>query len=540
MQLNLISLRDMYSDDASTLWDFLSSIQEVHQGAEGNTRLPLGAFWEELLPTLGEARIVYTEAGKWLVPKLTRIPTGPKEKDAVRAFQGIGIEIVHRDLWRSSRNLLMRRDVGVRRVSASDLHHHLKLKGYADGPIVSLPVDSVLLEVLWRGIDGVLANEHGRSRETAEGLLGACSLAPGLDGRLWPCRSVFRSDESTREIFASLIPNDKAFLARESIPLLEQLCSKFTVGDAIEILASLDTEQLEQRQKARDYNPVAVIQWFEEHRSELTTDLRVRLADLPIFPSAKTLRPLQELWLPGGFEDSLGEAGILDSEIPDSLSSFLRYLGVRQLTFEDYAKRYVPSAFAKRSTVDIPYRRKLLATLARHIGEIRDNDQVRNTLSAAWIVECEDGNFRRPDTAYLQTEEVNGVLGDQADYALVPDNSGLMRDLYRWLGVQSRPRITDILWIVDQATKTKPTPEARTTVVKMLDALGQRWGERDESDELNYLPPLKSKAWLPSEEDTSTWYKPNQLFAVYRKSLFASRAGSWMPQFGLSGTSAGS
>ena len=230
VQTNLIPLRDMYCDDASTLWAFISCIQRVHQGAQGDVRLPLGEFWESLLPSLGEAPIVSTESGKWLVPKSTRIPTGPQEEDAVQAFQDVGIEIVHRDLWRNSRNLLMRRDVGARRVSASDVYHRLKVGGHADGPVSSLPVKSVPLDVLWRGIDGVLANEQGSSREAAEGLLGACSLAPGLDGRLWPCRSAFRSDERTHEIFAPLIPNDTTFLASAGISLLDQLCLQVRRG----------------------------------------------------------------------------------------------------------------------------------------------------------------------------------------------------------------------------------------------------------------------------------------------------------------------
>ena len=478
VQSNLIPLRDMYSNDASSLWAFLSCIQGVHKGVEGNTRFPLGEFWESLLPLLGEAPIVCTESDKWLVPTDTRIPTGPQEERAVRVFQDLGIEIVHRDLWGNRRNLLTSRAIGVRRVRSSAVCQHLKERGFADAPVSSLPVKSDRLDLLWRGIGGVLANEQGSSRKTAESLLGDCSLAPGLDGWLWPCRSAFRSDERTRAIFAPLIPDDRTFLARDDIPLLEQLCPKFTAADAIAILASFDPTQLEDRRSGGDYKPVPVLQWFEEHSAELTDYLRAQLADLPIFPSVKSLRPLPKLWLPGGFEDPLGEAGILDTRMPARLSSFLRDLGVRQLTFEDYNKRYVPRAFAKGSTVDIRSRRKLLATLERHIGEIRDNDQVRNTLSTAWIVECEDGVFRRPDTAYVRTEEVIGVLGDEADYALIPDNSGLRRDLYRWLGVQSRPHIADILWIVDQTTKTKPTPEARSMVVKMLEALGLRWGER--------------------------------------------------------------
>ena len=251
---------------------------------------------------------------------------------------------------------------------------------------------------------------------------------------------------------------------------MEQLCPEFTVEKAIEILASLDAGQLEERRRSGDYNPVAVLQWFEERRSELTADLRAQLASLPIFPSATNLRSLPELWLPGGFEDSLGVAGILDSKMPDSLSSFLRNLGVRQFMFEDYAERYIPRAFAKGSTVDVDTKQKLLATLERHIGEIKDSDEVKKTLSLAWTVECDDGVFRQPGTAYFRNDEVNGILGDRVGYALVPDDSALRRDLYQWLGVQSRPRITDMLSIVDQATATKPTYRARSAVVKMLEA----------------------------------------------------------------------
>ena len=108
-------------------------------------------------------------------------------------------------------------------------------------------------------------------------------------------------------------------------------------------------------------------------------------------------------------------------------------------------------------------------------------------------------------------------------YALVPDIPALRQDLYQWLGVQSRPRITDILRIVDQATATQPTGTARSTVVKMLEALGLRWAEFSASDESSCLP-LKTKAWLPGEADASKWYRPDELYAAYNKNLFASQA----------------
>ena len=519
LRSNLIPLRDMYSDAPSSLWSFLSCIHEVHHKYEGNVRLPLGEFWESLLPSLGEAPIVYTESDQWLVPSCTRIPTGQQEAEAVHAFQEIGIEIVHRDLWRNSRNLLTSRDVGVRRISATDVFHYLKERGYADGPISSLPVNSDSIDILRRGIAGVLANEQGRSRENAEGMLGVCSLAPGLDGRLWPCRSAFRSDERTRQIFAPLLPNDTTFLADERTPLLDQLCPKFTAADAIEILSSLDTEQLENRRSRGEFNPVHLLQWLGDHKIGLTADQRAQLAGLPIFPSAKSLHPLPALRLPGGFEDSLGVADILDSSIPDSLFGFLQELGVRQLTFEDYAGQYVPKAFAKDSTVDKETKRKLLATLERHIGGIRDNDQVRAKLSTTRIVECEDGEFRQPGRTYFRTEEVERVLEDWAAYALVLDRTESRRDLYRWLGVESQPRITDMLQIVNHETTAKATSQAKSIVVKMLEALGRRWEELDESDKSN-CRRLKTRAWLPREADATAWYRPDELFATYNKNLF--------------------
>ena len=377
--------------------------------------------------------------------------------------------------------------------------------------------------MFWRGIEGVLSNAQGSPRAEGISLLKACSLAPGLDGRIWPCGSAFRADELTCRIFASLIANNATFLERENVPLLEQLCPEFTAADAIKILSSFDAPELEARRRVGDYNPVDVLHWFELHKAELTPDLRKRLASLPIFPSAKNLRPLQNLWLPGGFEDLLGEAGILDSEIPASLFSFLRSLGIRQFTFEDYAMRYIPRAFAQESAVDVGTRRRLLATLERHIGEVKDNDRIRKALSEAWIVECDDGAFRQSSVAYFQSKEVKDILGNEVAYALVPGGSGLRRDLYAWLGVQARPRVTDMLQIVNLTTTTKPTNDARSTVTKMLEAFAERWREVGSTNDSSYLA-LKTRAWLPGEANSREWYKPDGLFAAFNKHLFATQA----------------
>ena len=127
------------------------------------------------------------------------------------------------------------------------------------------------------------------------------------------------------------------------------------------------------------------------------------------------------------------------------------------------------------------------------------------------------GNQR---TAYFRNEEVSGVLGDRAGYAVVPDDSALRRDLYEWLGVQSRPRIADMTADCRPSDSYPArTRTARSTVVKMLEALGVRWAEFSPSDGSSCLP-LKTKAWLPGEADASRWYRPDELYAAYNKQHF--------------------
>ncbi len=523
VHLNLISLRDMHHDDSVTFWGFIDQVASVCEDRRGDVRLPISTFWDLLLPSLRKNPVVFTESGKWLIPSSTRILTDPRDGKTVSAFQKLGIEMVHRNLWSYWNRL---RHIGVSTLSISDVHHQLEVNGHADGPTDSPPVGTDQLDQLWQGIQDVLDNTRGHSaKETAKNLLGSCSLAPGLDGRFWPCRSAYRADdERTRQLFARFMPSTKTFLSRTDISLLNQICPKFEVSDAIKILASQDTEQLGENGPKDDvYDPVSMLHWFEEHKRALVNGLRKQLTDLPIFPSSQDLRPLRDLWLPGGFDDPMNVAEILDIKRLSGLSDFLKSLGVKELTFQEYTKRYVPKAFARGSTVKVTTRQKILIGLARQIGEIQDDDQIRSELVNAWIVECEDGMFRQPEVTYFRTSEVQQVLGDNVHYARIPNKMQNIQALYSWLGVQSQPRVTHLLRHVKYIISNKPSPEAKNTVVKIMEVLGQRWQKLNDAEKSS-CRNLQSDAWLPAEKDDSAWHTPNSLYAVYHKYLFASQA----------------
>ena len=273
----------------------------------------------------------------------------------------------------------------------------------------------------------------------------------------------------------------------------------------------------------RDLDPSRLLRWFDANKSELSDDLRDRLAKLPVFPSAQKLRSLQELWLPGGFDDPMGSAGLLDMGVMSGLSDFLEYLGARKLTFENYAMRYIAADFTvgKRATIQV--KRAHFENLERHIGQIRSNLQLRDKLAATNIVECTDGDFRMPSGVYFPSKELRAMLGNRVSYATFPESAAGRRDLYAWLGVAIQPRVQDILRIIEGRTAQPPTEEARSTVVKMLEALGAAWPGLD-GREKAYVNSLRDKQWLPAEGDGQRWYKPDQLYAVYNKHFFASQA----------------
>ena len=527
VEANLISLRDMFKNDASTFWAILDSLNRIYQKHTNDKRKPFGEFWEVLRPHLQTSENVYTESGKWLTPAETRIPTGTAEEEAVPVVATLAIEVVHRDLWKY-RNILTSGNVGVQRLRIKDIYESFENMGLVGHP---QPIPSYFqtpkkLEQLWKGICGILRNTFGQStRAEAVKLLRRCALAPGLDGCLWPCGSGYQADEYTRKIFTTLIPADVSFLVVEGIPLLEELCPKFRASSAIKELERLDTEKLQRAWREDHFDPATVLKWFDGNKKELSEnkELPKRLAKIPLFPSTKKLCSLENLHLPGGFSDPIGVANLVDMRQLKGLSDFLKFLGAEELTFIDYAERYIPEAFDANKDTSLEAKCQLLDILATRIGEVRENDWIRAKLAGTNIVECTDGEFRQPKQVYFQRSEVSEIFGDFVYYVHLPEKSEGRKDLYGWMGIASRPRSYDVLRYINKLTDKPPNQNSIQAVKRVLEALGNTWDRIPDNKKQSY-GDLKNKKWLLAEGPQDKWYKPDQIYAAYNKSLFESQA----------------
>ena len=285
---NLITLRDMFGKDASKFWAILEQLRRVHEEYKGDERKPFGAFWESLLPSLSGSPIVYVDSGRWLRPDEARITRGSAEREAVPAFRALRLEIVHETL-RKYQNILTRNDVGVSTLGIADIYTALEMQGLTEGP-TAVPRDFQnrnLLKLLWIGIYGVLQNAQRPER-----LLRSCAIAPGLDGRLWPCGSVYNTDTRTRKIFGDLLPRDRSFLTANEVPLLRRFCPRFTPSIAIEELGRLETWRLRRSWEDGHFDSATLLMWFDNNKRELSESMQENLASLSIFPSAGELCPL--------------------------------------------------------------------------------------------------------------------------------------------------------------------------------------------------------------------------------------------------------
>lgn len=523
---NLIFLRELFSNDASRLWAMLEQLRRVYDEHKEGTCQPFAAFWESIAPLLPQAPIVYVRSArlpKWLSPPNTRIPTGRDEEQAAAAFQALGIDMVHKDLYRY-RNILT--SVGVRTLSTQDIHDRLRVRKLVDQPqpYPSDLHDRERLKLLWDGCGAVLSNSRRQSsRQSDRELLGRCVLAPGLDQRLWPCDSAYQADSETRQIFDSLVPDDRTFLAATDIPLLKRICPTFALTTAIEWLERLPNDQVQAAWSNGQFDPSEILHWFDYRKRHLTSDLRDRLASLPIYPTANRLCPMNTLYLPGGFEDPAGITNLIDTSKVSGLFDFLRSLGIRELTFVDYARRFLPKAFANGSPLSASVKRELISILEVRLSDLKVNDDIKASLAQTNIVECTDGKFRKPQEVYFSYNNIKDLFGPHASYARVPQSSESRHDLYNWLGVATRPRPRHVIELVKDTVRQPPSRSKRLTIQRVVQALGAVMSSPTAAHERAYRV-LRELRWLPAEGDLSTWRVPSELYSTHFKHLFESQA----------------
>jgi hypothetical protein len=509
--------------DYNDLWSLISAIRSLEQDVKKrNSPHALGQFWWQLEPRFPGTPIVFTSNSEWALPTKTFLLETPAEEAALSVFDALGINIVHRDLRRYYSLLL---ELRVPLLTLTAIADALKRTGLGQ-PIAVKDAPAFMRDNSYYSllIEEIKLLTKGATSGIAWEQISACAIAFSTTDQLVPPANLYHLDRSTAEIFADL--NSSYIFASVVNPdLVQTMMQSFELEDAIDLLEGVSDLVLETKLLAGDRSRLLkLVGYLASHDlGNANADLKLSIANLPIWPSNDELFPLDYLVIPSGFRDPLGIAKIIDLDVIRPYHHLPELLGAAALTITEYATNSIPDYFASEPDIPAETRRALVELLAGELGHLRDDASARSALAVCELIECTDGTFQSPYRVYFPSKEIKEVLGLDVHIAKLPASfPDSTRSLYVWLGVASDPLPRDIIERVKVLTKSVTTAN-KSALIRVFTYLGKQWDQL--APEFHTaVSSLKDLAWLPAKPNGSFWRKPSQVYAVYRSYLFETQA----------------
>jgi len=515
---SLLRLRDVLGP--TDLWKLIAAVQAAATPSRPQDPV-FAAFWEAVLAVLPTSEVAFGTDEQWHRPSQVFRSVQVAEAEAKEELAALGITLLREDL--RSYTFSMPGPAGFRNLTASDVAGSLRAAGL-EGVVETEAIPELLrppeaVARLLAAVDELL--EPKRVSADGKAAIASSAIAPCRGGALGAPDSVFIADDATAGMFSAI--GDVQFVgpqALEAYPRVRELTRAFGVADAIEVLEGVAAVALRDSYSAGAFSPKAVLGWFAGRTAELETDtdLKARLAALPIYPAGAGLAPLSELVMVGNFEDPLELTEFVDLSALPGLRGFLETVGVDTLDLKTYLRRLPAQVDAFGDALGDEQRRLILRLLADRLGEFRDDEGIREGLRRLPLASTEHG-WIHPDAAYFASEDVANALGATASIVQIGvDHHDADRAAFAWLGTRESPRASDILSRVRALTEMPATPASRAGVLRVLAWVGKQpeptWTE---------LAALRTMAWLPSNKSTQ-WRAPAEVYARFSASLFASQA----------------
>ncbi len=463
------------------LWHLLKSTAEsARKVQQGKLPDPFANFWQALLPRLTQTPVFYSVADEWLLPTdglLLPTATAVSPEETIPLLNSLQLPILHPDLAHYAPLL---HQLGTPFITVNAIADGLRRAGLARAtPLPEAPLFLRSIEAwrpLWILLDVLLRGLPPAERERALANMNHCAAALTDHLILRPLNQLYRGQPEAQALFPNahwLHPE----LDADSFP--GRYVPAFGVRQAVDLLADMPIDLLEETWRLGRLDIPWLFRWFETQQIEIFADdptLAGAIRRLPLCPVAGELRPLTDLFLPGGFADPLQLALLIDVDAVGGRPQFLRDLGIQELDFETYLHVHLPRILAQRPDLPLDGRHRLLNLLARHIGEFRDDEPLQEQLSQLPLIPCLDGSFRQADSVYF-SREVMDHLGLRLHIAEPVENTA-QQALYEWLGVRTAPTAADLvqaLLAASQEWSAAPLDEsAHTTVMNCWQALAER------------------------------------------------------------------
>lgn len=530
MATNLVHVRDLMQVPGD-FWGLVKAVNDMDVATRnGKVDKVFGEFWHLVSEILRTGSFVWDSRGNWSKPvEVAQLPSVGEDESVIPLLHELNVSVVHPDL-RGYTNLLRDSAVGVKYLSAEDLATAMERQGLTEIRSPS-EMPTWLRSRENRTFFGELIQRYVArlAREIkpgAERRIGHCAIALRSDGSFAPPSRLFSSDDSTRTIFSRVSPGLGWIHPREPGSVL-RFARAFELSEAISVLESVDGATIKAAADADKSWLAELIQWFATRRSQLDgiPALASRLRALPIWRSGQGLFPLTEVAVPGGFDDPLGLAIVLDPVLASRFGTFLiEDLAAAPLTFTSYLTLHVTRELTSSSPPTSLVRERLFELIARKLGEIRDNDQLMARLGALPIIKCADGKFRAARETHMPTRTNLLILGPESA-TLVSDawtKRPSATELLLAIGARNGPSGEQAIQRVKDLTGGANSPEIRAKLAELVEGLAALFAELGPAERAEFTG-LRELRWMPAI-GKEAWYQPAQLFVQARDYLFESQA----------------
>jgi hypothetical protein len=508
---------------------FWAMVENVKRASESNIVSPaFSSFWQELKQQVRVKPTVLTVGQKLLPPASTYYPRAKEHAEASNIFEELGLPIVHPSLY-SHQNILIDTQVGVPILKLTNVARALKEAGVTERmELDRFPQPSLRTKEGWtiflNALDAL--RESGSQQERFEGdiLLKSCSIAFGEDGALWPPASLFQADQDTQEIFSSFSKITWLIKDENSGYLPASLVPRFGLQDGVKILEQ-NQAVLPALWQEGNYSPQKIYEWLESFQSEITNrhEVRESIRGLAIWPAAGLLKPINELYLAGDFEDPLHLARLVDIEELGGRSEFLENaLRVEKLDFITYVRDWIPLAL-ETNQLSSENRHSLIQVMAEYLGKLQGHEDLQEMLSELPLVWCGGEDFFPAEEVCFDSESIKDVLGPQVHIAFLPlERTEAVRAFYGWLGVAHEPRPADIMARIKDLTLSAPQPSSLKAIEKIFAHLANQWNNWSDGIKQSFIP-LKKEKWLPGTKSANSWFDAANVYSIYQSYLFESQ-----------------
>jgi hypothetical protein len=522
---------------AAGLCHWLQKLADTRYLAQqGELPAVFAVFWDTVAPQLAAKPILFTAQNQWVLPGegrlLGRVVEGetatPTSLSAiVTLLAALNIPIIHPDLI-PYQNLLRQPEIGTPPLAVSDIAAALIRAGLIHPtPLYEAPPFLRRLEdwqTIWSLLDGLFNRlHHPAEKEAALAVLAPCALVLTRTMTLTRLNHAYHGQPEAQTLFPDVDWLHDSITA-DQFP--GSVVPRFGVRQAVERLAEMPPDQLEEDWRLGRLDLPALFRWFESQQIEIFADdpaLPRDIGRLPLGPMGGELRPLTDLYIPGDFSDPLQLTGLVDVAALGGRPQFLHDLGVRELDFDAYVRAEIPRVLAQHPDLPSDAHHQLVQLLAQRLGEFRDDEELQEQLSRLPLIACLDGSFRPAGEVYA-SREVMALLGERVHIAEPPTNQSV-RALHRWLSVRDEPAPADIvqsLTNISQQWRSRPLDGPTQAIVHHC-LLHLNAGLAQGKIKPQTLAPLRSLPIIPNPR--RLLLEPTYLFQADQPDLAAQLVG---------------